>query len=232
MFMGETEETARRNGATLLRVVDGLYDRSGLILDLGCGYGRLAYALCDSGFAGTYIGYDIKAGAIEWLNENFTTTCPRYQFVHIDVQNDRYNPSGREQATAFSLPPPPRPPTLILLLSVFTHMYGEAVAQYLRALAQVMDRHSLAYATFFLVNAEQQALENEGRTKWSFPHVISKDCRCHSAENPLWVVAFTDEWVDRAIAAAGLKIEKKLYGHWAGRRGARVGQDTFLIRKA
>lgn len=232
MFMGETEETAVRNGDALLRVVDGLYDPEDLILDLGCGYGRLAYALHRRGFEGDYLGYDVKRVAIDWLTENFTPLLPRYRFCHLDVQNDRYNPGGREPASGFAFPSLPRAPALLLVLSVFTHMYGNEIARYLRALASVMDARSLLYATFFLLNPEQQALEDAGKTKRPFPHVISEHCRFFSADNPLWAIAFTDEWAEAIIEAAGLRIEKKLYGFWAGRRGVKVAQDTLLIRKA
>jgi SAM-dependent methyltransferase len=232
MFMAETEENAVRNGDSLLEVVDGLYDDRGLVLDIGCGYGRLAYALYRRGFEGDYLGYDVKRDAIGWLTDNFTPVAPRYRFMHTDVHNDRYNPKGEQAATDLPLGVVPKAPTLILLLSVFTHMYGEDIARYLETVANVMDDRTLLYVTFFLLNPEQQALEDAGRTARPFRHIISEHCRYFSSEDPLWAIAFTDEWVNETVSPAGLQIEKKLYGFWAGRRNTKVFQGTLLIRKA
>jgi SAM-dependent methyltransferase len=231
MFMGETEEEAIRNGDALLEVVNGLYDNRGLILDIGCGYGRLAYALYRKGFEGDYLGYDVKDEAIRWLTHNFTPVASRYRFIHIDVQNDRYNPKGEQTATDLRLGVLPRAPTLVLVLSVFTHMHGQDISRYLETIADVMNDRTLLYVTFFLLNPEQQASEDSGRTARPFRHIISEHCRYFSSEDPLWAIAFTDEWVDTTITSAGLQVKKKLYGTWAGRRNAKVFQDTLFIRK-
>jgi SAM-dependent methyltransferase len=233
MFMGETEERSVRTGDELLSLAEGRFDPKGLVFDVGCGYGRLAYALERSGFEGDYLGLDVKKKSIDWLTENFTAAAPRFRFTHADVRNDRYNPAGSLSGDSFRLPDPPRPPALVLVLSVFTHMYEADVRRYLHEIARLSDADTLVYVTFFLLNDEQRRLEVEGNPKWTFPHALSGHCRVHSIDNPLHVVGYAEDWVLSAIDDAGLRLEEKVYGWWSGRQPRpKLGQDSLLLRLA
>jgi hypothetical protein len=115
--------------------------------------------------------------------------APGYRFIHIDVQNDRYHPNGAQTAGDLRLDVLPQTPTLVLMLSVFTHMYGPDIKRYLQTVAEKMDSRTVLYVTFFLLNPEQRELEKAGRTARPFRHVISEYCRCFSLEDPLWPIA-------------------------------------------
>lgn len=232
MFMGETEDSSTRSGDLLLSFVDGRFDREGLVFDVGCGYGRMAYALARSGFGGEYVGLDVKKASIDWLTEHFTPVAPHFRFLHVDVRNDRYNPNGRVEGGSYRMPPLPRPPALVLVLSVFTHMYEADVRGYLQEIARICDDDSLVYATFFLLNDEQRRLGREGKPKWTLPHAVSDHCRIQSLENPLHVVGYAEDWVMSAVADAGLQVVGKEYGWWSGRRPAPPrGQDALLLKR-
>jgi ubiquinone/menaquinone biosynthesis C-methylase UbiE len=47
------------------------------VLDVGCGFGRLAYSLLPYLKEGTYEGFDIVKEFIDWLTKNFT---PKHKF--------------------------------------------------------------------------------------------------------------------------------------------------------
>ncbi len=51
-------------------------------LDLGCGYGRLAYALNTEvpNFRGRYIGLDILVRHIEWCQQEIERRLPNFTF--------------------------------------------------------------------------------------------------------------------------------------------------------
>ena len=64
------------------------------VLDVGSGYGRLAIGLMGRGFDGRYEGFDILPRHIAWCRRHLTRFAPAYRFHHLDIQNDRYNPTG------------------------------------------------------------------------------------------------------------------------------------------
>jgi 2-polyprenyl-3-methyl-5-hydroxy-6-metoxy-1,4-benzoquinol methylase len=68
MFMEPSAEVMLRNGTILLELANKIVDiKNGSILDVGCGYGRLAYALHSMDFNGSYHGIDILKNQIDWL---------------------------------------------------------------------------------------------------------------------------------------------------------------------
>lgn len=71
-FMGASDEEFARVGD---RVVRSLRELAGLepaesVLEIGCGYGRVAHALLRSGHAGPYTGMDILPRHVEWCASN------------------------------------------------------------------------------------------------------------------------------------------------------------------
>ncbi len=86
-------------------VVSELKDLVGLqpdddILDIGCGYGRVAHALLRHGHVGRYVGLDILARHVVWCADRLTpVSYGRHTFHHLDVENSRYNPTGSLRPT-------------------------------------------------------------------------------------------------------------------------------------
>ncbi len=230
-FAIETEAVAAHTGDQLLGVVQGLYDPSGLVLDVGCGQGRLAYALRRGGHAGTYLGVDVRPGVIDWLTANFTSFDPDYAFAHLDVRNGRYNPGGKLEASTFKIPRLARPPTLVLALSLFTHMLEADVRGYLERISLLMDKQTLLYATFFLLNADQRRFSRFTQAPVALDHTLGSHARVRDPEHPEAAIGFEEERLRDWIADAGLFVNRTLYGKWCGRSGSEVFQDTLLMRR-
>lgn len=223
-----TDERLIRDGDYLLGPLLGHFDMNGLVVDIGCGYGRLAYALERKGFRGRYVGIDILPKQIAWLGENFTPACPNYEFAHFDVHNARYNPNGKLVASDLRLP---EGPSLIALFSVFTHFKEDDIKTYLRLMTATMNADSLICGTCFLVNDEQSRFDAEGRSAFSMPHQLNGYTRYHSENDPLFAIGYDEQVFKSWIADAGLQVERTLYGAWCGRRNCEVYQDTLWLRK-
>ena len=97
------------------------------ILEIGCSYGRLPIGLLAE-FGGVlagdqppplqgYVGLDVDAEAVEWCSRNLPG-----QYVHLDVENARYNPRGELIREGFRFPFEDDSFELIYLYSVFSHM--------------------------------------------------------------------------------------------------------------
>ncbi len=238
LFMDSTPEKMLENGRILLGFVKerGFLELDGGVLDVGCGYGRSAYALLELGFTGRYLGFDIMPKHIAWLTENLAgTTAPAItEWRHLDIYNKRYNPAGLLKATEVALPRMESPPDLILSFSVFTHMYAEEIKHYLAELAGLMSSKSIFCATFFLMNSSWSACEADGKSAFPMDFVLDDDCRYHNREDPLNAIAYREEWVLSAVAEAGLELAEDVHlGAWCGRgRGQSCYQDTIFLRLA
>ncbi len=232
--METSAEQMLQNGRILLDFVDqrGFLNTNGCVLDVGCGYGRIAYSLVERGFTGTYLGLDILGKQITWLQENLHGRGPaRLEFRHLDVRNAHYNPGGALEATQVSLPAPDTPPDLVLAFSLFTHMRGPEVVHYIHEIAGLMDARSTLCATFFLMNESWAECEAAGKSRYPLRHRIDEDCRCYDEADPLHVIAYREEWVLRTIDRSGLELADEVHpGSWCGRGRRDCYQDTLFLR--
>lgn len=90
------------------------------VLDVGCGT-KVVKALLDDGWpVGRYVGIDIDRDVIAWHGEHVHDD--RFEFHHMDAQNDLYNPVGVPLGEIERLPAGDEPFDLICLFSVFTHL--------------------------------------------------------------------------------------------------------------
>ena len=202
------------------------------VLDIGCGYGRLAYGLLDQGFRGRYVGIDILRGHIDWLQAHLRPCLPPgADFYLLDIANGRYNPGGRMQAEAVQFPPIAAPGAVVLF-SVFTHMVAEDIGHYLRAIAAILKPGITVCASFFLINDEMRALEAAGRSRYPLAHALSDVCAIMDPEEPLHVIGFAESWVRAQIAAHGMEVVALHPGTWCGRDKAGPFQDVVIFRRA
>jgi SAM-dependent methyltransferase len=234
-FMGETD-------AEFIEIGDGLVDQleryAGLgsdsrVLDIGCGYGRVAHALLRRRFTGRYVGIDILERQIEWCAAKLGREG--VEFRRVDVRNDRYNPQGADGADALDLAGETF--EVVALFSVFTHMWPSDVTAYLAKIAAALEPGGRALATFFLLDAEWRRLEAAGAASFRLPFERTPFCRYGSEEEPLHRVGYELDWVRSAAADAGLAlVGGPAFGGWSGRAGAAGGdagyQDAVVFARA
>ncbi|MBI3762423.1 MAG: class I SAM-dependent methyltransferase, partial [Chloroflexi bacterium] len=110
---------------------DRLVQRFGLtastrLLDIGCGPGRLAIGVL-SRFKNFqhYRGIDIVKKRIDWCQRHITRHHPGFQFIYLNLQNLRYNPTGKSIGGDFRLPFADGEFDIIYLWSVFSNMTTE-----------------------------------------------------------------------------------------------------------
>ena len=232
LFMNETWETFPRNGAGLLAVGNRILNYRGRpLVDVGCGFGRMAYALALQGVQGKYLGIDVLKPQINWLSSNFTPVMPGYSFQHFDAINARYNPAGTKRPSDINIDRAYSSPDAIFVLSVFTHMYEADIMSYLREVSSIMDDKSIVYATFFLSNTESKALERAGGSAYPMRHSVNEHCSYFNVEDPLHAISYDEAWLRGALWDVGLYACATLYGTWPGRINALSFQDSmFLMR--
>jgi SAM-dependent methyltransferase len=231
--MNESEERFLLIGDTLVRDLRDLAGMAGDddVLDIGCGYGRLAHALLrDAHFSGTYVGMDILNRQIRWCRRHLAGQ--RVSFFYLDVRNERYNPRGKINPTNLRLPVDPASADVVVVTSVFTHMWAAEIRHYLRLVQEALRPGGAAFATFFLLNDSWRDLNAAGKaTRFPLPHSVGNFARVAKREDPLHVIAYEQDWVMQEIRCAGLVPERVELGPWCGRPGSRQFQDTVIARR-
>lgn len=203
------------------------------VLDVGCGMGRVAVPLTATlDEQGSYEGFDIVPSAIKWCRNKITSRHPRFRFTHIDLKNDLYNLRTNQEAKSFVFPYRDGEFDLVLLTSVFTHMLLEDVRSYLQQIHRVLKPGGVCFATFFLMNAEAEALmDASGQRMFStrLDHHYLFHPRVKAAN-----VAYEETYLmEELLAGNGLVPEQVRYGFWPGRPRTELNnyQDICVCRK-
>ena len=223
----------------------------GRVLDIGCGPGRIAAPLTGRLEGGSYEGFDVVPRSISWCQRKISAQHPSFRFQLADIRNGQYNPTGSQEARAYTFPYPDREFDLALAASVFTHMVPGEIERYVSEAARVLKPGGRLLASFYLMNEEAEMRLDASR-RW----VLGKEQRdggvLYRSSHPAALKAprgianrvltrpdeqmiVVLEWRCREIyAGAGLAIESVRYGKWSGRRGRSYfgfGQDLVVASR-
>jgi SAM-dependent methyltransferase len=117
-----------------------------LVIDVGCGYGRLALAFAASPYA--YLGVDVSEKRLAAARRAFAV-YPVCSFMRVDVVNGRYNFKGSVDPSDFQLPLCDGGAAAVFAVSLFTHMPDmEHVRCYLREFRRLLRAGGLLVTTW------------------------------------------------------------------------------------
>ena len=200
------------------------------VLEIGCGSGRMVLPLTHYLQDGTYSGIDITPKSIIWCQEHITNRHPNFTFVHADLYNKRYNPTGSQLARKYIFPFNDHIFDFIFLTSVFTHLLPEDTIHYLQEIARLLAPQGQALITFFLLNAPQQARAAAGQNDIQFRYGKGP-CRMRCAEIPESAIAYQEIYLLTQLNACELTLNGPIhYGTWSGRDDGLSYQDILLVR--
>lgn len=196
MLVGPTEQEAfdQPPGEPLFPTVTP--EQHAMVFDFGCGCGRLArkLALAAAPLPKRYVGIDLHAGMIRWANENLAPRLENFSFVHHDVFHAGFNPN-RSRPRADSLPVDASSVTLLLAVSVFTHLVQDQAEHYLDEVRRVLHPDGVMIATWFIFQ------------KSYFPMMQDfQDALYINDKDPTNAVIFDQEWLIKALGSRGLGI--------------------------
>jgi SAM-dependent methyltransferase len=195
---------------------EGFADNTSSVVDIGSGCGRSAHALKLSRvFKGAYTGIDVDAEMVAWCKANFP--ADRFTFIHADVYNKVYNPSGQRQR--YALPIPPSSQDLVMSQSLFTHLLESDLEQYVRESFRVLrpGRH-MVMSVFCL---EHVSAYRDLGGRWSFRHRLGR-AHLESRSHPEAAVAYDGSFFDEVCRQAGFaQVDVR----------PRPGQSLLICRK-
>ncbi len=131
------------------------------VLDVGSGPGRIAIGILDRvGEIREYRGVDVSEPSVHWGQKHIQSRHPSFQFVHLDVENSRYNPDGSRIGNGFMFPFSEAEFDIICLYSVFTHMLTEDVRAYLKEFHRVLKPSGKIFLNAFVEDGVPDVVEN------------------------------------------------------------------------
>lgn len=220
MFMGDnTPEQSMQFGRGLVKQMGyrGANVQDGLFLDVGCGYGRVALALLAEGFTGSYVGCDIDKERMDWLKQEISPNYRGFEFHYSNLYNERYNPSGTEKEFDFTTMLDGRKATTICMTSIFTHMFGPEIQEYLKRLRPLLADDGKLLFTAYVRGERAEAGIRSGEAKYKLQHSHGEGCTVENPDDPTWIVAFTEDWMRAALTEAGFATTIKP-GYWTGEK--------------
>ena len=219
----------------LLRVY-GKLGFSSRVLEIGCGQGRVAFALRYIIGGGTYLGFDIDRDKIEFLERAFHSAHANFEFYWADVRNSFYNPSGRLAASGYHFPVPDQSQDLVFAASVFTHMVPENTAHYFKESARVLRPGGRCVFSFFLLDnylAGRPRPQMFQLPVFNFDHPYGDygdEFAIGQPDNPEEMTAYRLSLLERYAAQAQLElVQPPVPGLWSANSPTWVGAQDLVI---
>lgn len=199
------------------------------VLDIGCGPGRMAFALTDYLDEGSYAGMDVMKSCVRGCEKRLGGH-PGFTFARMDVFNSRYNRHGASKACEYTFPFDDGSFDFVILTSVFTHLLAHDTFHYLQEISRLLAVDGTCFATFFLYDEERLARARDREKGLKFP--FKGDGVLIEMENqPEYAVAYPEEEVLKRAGACGLEPRAIMPGRWDGSTGRTEYQDIVVFGK-
>ena len=206
------------------------------VVEIGCGIGRDAIPftqILDQ--KGSYLGTDVIRPSIEWCTENISRKHSNFEFVWHDIYDDLHNPDGAYTAQDIVLPREDKSVDLIVLQSVFTHMFDEEIKHYLEEFERVLRPGGVVWASVFIVDeAIRKHISELAPTQYalSFRHPLGNGCYINNTDSKRGAVAFTRDRLDELVEGSGLvHARDPLRGGWSEYYDQpEFGQDCLILK--
>lgn len=183
------------------------------LLDVGCGFGRLAIGVLDRvGVIRDYQGVDVSVAAVAWCRRHVGKHHPSFQFTRLHLRNERYNPDGQKITGAFRLPFEDARFDVAYAYSVFSHMELSDVERYLAELRRVLRPSACVFVTLFVADDVPDVSVNpsHGALVW---------------QGPLHCVRYRRSLIADRMHAAGFEISHIAHGVETD------GQSGYYLRR-
>lgn len=176
------------------------------VFDFGCGCGRVARQLLMQRVRPRrYVGVDLHRGMVEWCQRNLGEGVEGFEFIHHDVYNVRFNPTG-VQPPVMVFPVGDHEFTMVHALSVFTHLTQMQSEHYLSEVARVLRADGVALSSWFFFDKRDFPFLPETHNALYVDYV-----------DPTAAVVYDKGWVERLAASHGLVLSyiepPKIHGH-------------------
>lgn len=202
------------------------------ILDLGYGCGRIAiHFLNYLKEEGSYTGIDSNKELLSYCENNIATVSQNFQFQHVDVYNGAYSPQGKIKPQDFVFPIEDESMDIVILWSVFTHMYLTDIDLYLKEIHRVLKKGRLVLASLNLINSfTKQQIETK-KSHLDIKYNIADGLFSLDSEIPERGFAHDEDKVKELYWRYGFLIREIKYGIWSSKDLMGEFHDAIIAQK-
>ena len=202
------------------------------ILDLGCGCGRIAiHFLNYLNDQGKYIGIDNNKPMLSYCKDNIAVLKDNFQFHYIDVYNGAYAPEGKLMPEVVVLPIESESVDIVILWSVFTHMFLKDMDSYLKEIYRVLKKGGRVIASLNLYN---EFIRNQIKLNKSYLDIkysVDEYSYTLDLKIPEGGFAHKEDKVKECYWNNGFFIEKINYGIWPCKELTGEFHDYIIAKK-
>jgi SAM-dependent methyltransferase len=232
---GVTKQFGGRQFATLGKLLaDQLTTHASVnsqsrVLEIGCGCGRTAYALAATLDYGNFVGMDVEKVSLRSCQKSRVFSRKGFRFDYLDVQNDEYNPAGKNEASTYIFSYDNRSFDAIFLVSVFTHMLTDDVEHYIDEISRMLRPGGTCMITAFLMDKGRES------DILSFP-LKSGEHYYFNEAMPEVAIGYSLGFLERNFTENGVTLSQEpLWGDWRGmpdvESATGFSQDILFFRK-
>ena len=194
-LVGQTDLNAYDNPSGALLYPHIPAEKYESVFDFGCGCGRVARQLIQQDVRPTrYVGVDLHKGMVEWCEHNLASATEGFEFIHHDVYNIWFNPTG-VQPPVLPFPVGDREFTMVHAFSVFTHLTQMQTEHYFREVARVLRADGVFYGTWFLFDRSNFPFLPETHNALYVDYI-----------DPAAAVLYDGQWVQELASRNGLIV--------------------------
>ena len=170
------------------------------VVELGCGCGRIARALKEPWFQGTYVGVDIDDEMLEYCRENFPSE--RFKFVRSPHRSTIYsatNPYDDRSTIEHDLHiAETNSKDFVYAFTLYTHLLEKEVSDYLTHTYRILRPDGIIYLNYFCI----EHVELGGR--WTFQY-RSGNAYIESVRYPEAAVAYHETFMTGLATSCGFR---------------------------
>lgn len=233
IFIGDGDFMLEGVNALRSLVHYGGLQPSSHVLEIGSGIGRVALPLTQYlDASGSYSGIDIVNDGVSWCHENITQVYDNFRFLHYDIFNPYYNPTGRGKVADVDLPFEDKSFDVVFLNSVFTHLDAADTRAYVRQIRRVLKDDGRLWCSFFLITPTSRKLINRGNSTLNF-FLTKEGPDYYLDKNRSTVaVAYDENFVLNLLKENDFALAMPIQeGSWSGIGGPRGYQDLLILDK-
>ena len=134
-----------------------------LVLDVGCGCGKLARFLVSNPHVARYVGFDTIYENVEWCRVHIGQTAQAFEFLHFDLRSEAYNQDGRILPQEFVFPADDGAVDVVVAASLFTHLLEGSARRYLEETGRVLKPDGVAIVSIHTDPARGQHFSGDER---------------------------------------------------------------------
>jgi SAM-dependent methyltransferase len=197
-------------GATILECCQlGALHPDDRFLDVGSGVGRAAIPLIPYlSPAGHYTGVDFWPEGVDWCTKVITPRHPNFQFLHLDLKHEEFNPRGHAPIETARLPFDDEAFDFAMVGSI-NHLTGPELEAFVTQAGRVLRSGGTYVGTWFLVDQANRDV----------------------LPGPAATVASEERVMRRILEEASLELVALHPGSWRAGSGALTYQDVVIARK-